>query len=70
MRVFSLAHKQNIGELDRGVRSLLALANIALIFAPFISGVALLTLIITAVYLSYSAYSGYCFIYDVCGLHS
>lgn len=70
MRVFSLPHKRNIGELDRGVRCLLALANIALIFAPFISGAALPALIITAAYLSYSVYSGYCFIYDICGLQS
>jgi|GEM_PF-3911665 len=70
MRVFSLPHKPNIGELDRGVRCLLALANIALLFAPFISGAALYMLIITALYLTYSVYSGYCFIYDLCGIHS
>jgi hypothetical protein len=70
MRIFSLPHKRNIGELDRGVRCLMALANIALLFVPFVPVVMLPALIITASYLSYSAYSGYCLIYDICGLQS
>jgi|TARA_A100000164_G_C21535965_1_gene598203 hypothetical protein len=70
MHVFSLEHKRNIGELDRGVRFLLAIANIALIFAPVIYGFIQIVLIVTATLLSYSVYTGYSYIYEYFGMNS
>ena len=67
MNLLASPKVQNVGELDRGIRALLALAQIALIFSPAMMGWPQIALIAMAIIFAVSSYTGYCFIYNYLG---
>lgn len=70
MNILASPKIQNLGELDRGIRALLALAQIALIFNPIMFGWPQIGLTALAVIFAVTSYTGYCFIYNYFGLCS